>query len=68
MTVEVSVIAPNVINSEFQGQLRVENQDNSSDFGFIPVYLKTPRNQATSNILSWRLSEKFPLLQKLLFK
>ena len=68
VTVEVSVIAPNVINSEFQGQLKVENQDNSSDFDLIPVYLKTPRNKAIGNVLFWRLYEQFPLLQKLLFK
>ena len=68
VTIEVLVIAPNVINSEFQGQLKVENQDNSSDFDLIPVYLKTPRNKAIGNVLFWRLYEQFPLLQKLLFK
>jgi len=44
VTVLVSVVAPNEKNSEFQGYLRVENQDNSTDFGLIPVYLKTPVN------------------------
>jgi hypothetical protein len=44
VTVHVSVIAPNVTNSEFQGTLRVENMDNSSDFDVIPVYLKTPQH------------------------
>ena len=45
MAVQVSVVAPNEKNTEFQGFLRVENQDNSSDFGLIPVYLKTPLNR-----------------------
>ncbi len=44
VTVQVSVIAPDEKNLEFQGQLRVENQDNSSDFDLIPVYLNTPVN------------------------
>jgi len=45
VTVEVSVVAPNQKNIEFQGNLRIENQDNSTDFCLIPVYLKTPLNQ-----------------------
>jgi hypothetical protein len=45
VTVHVSVVAPNEKNSEFQGYLRVENQDNSTDFCLIPVYLKTPLSQ-----------------------
>ena len=44
VTVQVSVVAPNEKNTEFQGYLRVENQDNSTDFGLIPVTLKTPKN------------------------
>ncbi len=44
MTVQVSVVAPNEIYSEFQGNIIIENQDNSSDFGLIPVYLKTLLN------------------------
>ena len=45
VTVQVSVVAPNEKNSEFQGDLRVENQENSTDFCLIPVYLKTPINK-----------------------
>ncbi|KYK24203.1 hypothetical protein AYK24_06425 [Thermoplasmatales archaeon SG8-52-4] len=45
VTVQVSVVAPNEIETEFQGILRVENKDNSSDFGLISVYLKTPLNK-----------------------
>ena len=44
VTIEVSVIAPNETNSGFQCYVRVENIDNSSDFGLIPVHLKTPKN------------------------
>ncbi len=42
VTVLASVVVPNEENSEFQGYIRVENRENSSDFDLIPVYLKTP--------------------------
>jgi hypothetical protein len=41
ITVHVSVIAPSEENSDFEGYIRVENQNNSTDFKNIPVYLKT---------------------------
>jgi hypothetical protein len=44
MTIQVSVIAPNEQDSEFECFIKVENQDNSSDFDLVPVYLKTPKN------------------------
>ena len=42
VTVQVSVVAPNEQNSEFEGYIRVENQENSTDFDLIPVTLATP--------------------------
>jgi hypothetical protein len=42
VTVHVSVVAPSEGNSKFDGYLRVENRDDSSDYELIPVYLKTP--------------------------
>ena len=45
LTINVSVVAPNEKNSEFRGDLKVENQDNLLDFCLISVYLKTPSNQ-----------------------
>jgi len=71
VTVQVSVVAPNEKNSEFQGDLRVENQQNSTDFCLIPVYLKTPINQ---NIYLNQFFEKIfklfpnliPILQRML--
>ncbi len=43
-TVQVSVVAPNQQESEFEGYIRVENQDDPEDFELIPVNLKTPKN------------------------
>jgi len=47
VTVHVSVVAPDEGNSKFDGYLRVENRDDSSDYELIPVYLKTPVNTYT---------------------
>ena len=41
-TVQVTVIAPNEPNTDFEGYLRVENINNQSDYDTIPVILKTP--------------------------
>jgi hypothetical protein len=70
ITVQVSVVVPTEKNMEFQGSLRVENKDNSSDFEIIPIYLKTPLNHG-SNYLHFfeRFFQTFPhiflLLQQL---
>ena len=42
VTVQVSVVAPSEEETEFEGYLRVVNQNNSSDYENIPVTLKTP--------------------------
>jgi hypothetical protein len=42
VTVHVSVVAPDEKNTDFEGYLRVENQQNPSDFDLIPVTLSTP--------------------------
>ena len=55
MTVEVTCVAPNQQNSEFEGYIRVENQDNPEDFDLIPVYLKTPKNIHTINTMILQL-------------
>jgi hypothetical protein len=71
VTVQVSVVAPNEKNSEFQGDLRVENQENSTDFCLIPVYLKTPINQNMYlnqffEKIFRRFSNLIPILQHML--
>jgi len=71
VTVQVSVVAPNEKNSEFQGYLKVENQDNSTDFGLIPVYLKTPLSkdlyfQQFFERMFQQFPHAFPLLRHLL--
>jgi len=41
VTVQVHVVAPNEKNTEFQGSIRVQNQNNASDVDTVPVMLKT---------------------------
>ena len=52
ITVQVSVVAPNEENTEFEGYIRVENQDNATDFAVIPVYLKTPTDTHTQQTMN----------------
>jgi len=51
LTVHVSVVAPNEGETEFQGGIRVENQNDPNDFDVIPVYLKTPANVHSSQTI-----------------
>jgi len=69
ITVDVEVVAPNEVNKEFTGDVKVVNSEDSYDFDLVPVYLKTPRNKAINNpFLNWLKCHPnvFPLLQKLL--
>jgi len=59
VTVQVSVIAPDETNSEFQGHIKVDNQGNSSDFDLIPVYLGTPANTHNFHIFIYKFIIKF---------
>jgi hypothetical protein len=47
ITVQVSVIAPTDENAEFEGYIRLENQNDTSDFENIPVNLKTLLDTST---------------------
>jgi len=69
ITVAVEVVAPNEVNEEFTGDVKIVNSEDSNDFDLIPVLLKTPRNKAINNpFLNWLQSHPnlFPLLQKLI--
>jgi len=45
ITVDVNVVAPKKKNSDFAGQIKVVNMDNSSDYETISVSLNTPVNK-----------------------
>ena len=73
VTVQVTVIAPTEENTEFEGYLRVENQNDSLDFENIPVSLKTPLDTSLTplklhlcSLLLFKLGQWSILLEKFL--
>ncbi len=71
VNVQVTVIAPDDKNKEFTGYVRVENTENTADFGLIPVNLQTPKDSwfVGSFFLTWlfeRFPHAFPLVRHLL--
>jgi len=61
VTVAVTVIAPDQEDTDFEGYIRVENQQNPTDYQMIPVSLITPtQKQSTHGVFfQWLV----PLLQ-----
>jgi hypothetical protein len=69
ITVAVEVIAPNEVNEEFTGDVKVVNSEDINNFDLVPVLLKTPRNKAINNpFLNWLQSHPilFPTIKKIL--
>jgi hypothetical protein len=70
LTVYVSLVAPNEKNTKFEGYIRVENQNDPSDYDVIPVSLKTPNDLNNSQMktsLIQFIKNHFPLISGLLF-
>lgn len=65
--VHVVVTAPNEKDSAFNGNIRVENQEDPNDTDVIPVYLKTPSNEfvVQMKIFQSLLKQKSSVYQKL---
>ena len=65
--VEVSVVVPSDKNTEFTGEIKIVNSENTSDICTVEVYLSTPRNRATYhsffNSIFEGLTNIHPLLQ-----
>jgi V8-like Glu-specific endopeptidase len=72
VTVQVSVEAPNEQNTEYTGEIRIVNMEDSEDSCIIQTSLVTPRNKHTITSLLQlfiqRLCERFPLLELLLHR
>ena len=60
--VEVSVVAPDEKKSQFTGNVKIVNKDNSSDFCTIDVSLVTPKHKPFNFFLNFleRLLDRFP--------
>jgi hypothetical protein len=69
VTVQVSVVAPDKKNKEFNGGIKIVNREASGDQCYIQVSLATPRIKNTAPLLFQfldRLFQRFPLLEYLL--
>ena len=60
IAVEVEVVAPDVENEEFSGEIKIVNLEDPGDFCIIPVYLKTPYD------LQFQTHSVFPFLHRYL--
>ena len=58
ITVQVTVKVPDEENQEFEGDVKIVNKDNSSDYVIIPVSLTTPLNQQSSNVYVQKLVQQ----------
>ena len=58
--VDVEVVAPDDPETEFEGEVKIVNSENSADFCIIDVSLATPVSQQNSHILIQRFLERFP--------
>ena len=70
VTVEVEVVAPDEPETEFEGEIKIENTDDPDDYCIIPVSLVTPvsKTEVNSQLLQFlqRFIEHFPLLEQIL--
>jgi hypothetical protein len=71
VTIQVTVVAPIKRNTEYTGQIKIVNSQNSSDFDTIPVTLATPYQYQWSfldilQMLLERHPHAFPLLRLLI--
>jgi hypothetical protein len=70
-TIDVTIIAPNVMNKQFSGNLKIINLENPDDYDTIYVSLATPHTQQSIlqillNRLFNRFPNAFPLLKNIL--
>lgn len=71
VTVQVDVVVPKKKNAGFQGNIKIVNKENSSDYCMIPVTLTTPFSQNIEHHgflarLLVRFPHTFPLLRYLM--
>jgi len=62
---EISVSHRWLKQGSFEIRIKARNTIGVSDWGTLTATI--PRDKATNNILFWRLVERFPILQKILF-
>ena len=66
ITINVEVIAPDQTNSEFNGEIKIQNLENPTDYETMQVTLKTPRDKTHINSLFMRILNEMPDLYLLI--
>jgi C1A family cysteine protease len=66
ITIQVSLLAPGDEETEYEGEIKVVNTNNESDYEIINIYLKTPRTRNTYFTLLSRILDRFPILKQIL--
>ena len=67
--VEVEVTAPDIQETNFSGQIKIQNKENTSDYEIINVLLTTPKNKLHFNIFNnimKQLIKCFPFFEKII--
>ncbi len=70
ITIEVEVTIPDLQETNFSGQIKIKNMENTSDYEIIDVSLTTYKDKQNT-ILSFlieKLLQRFPMLEKILTK
>jgi hypothetical protein len=68
VTIEVEVIAPDIQETNFSGQIKIENKDNTSDYERINVSLTTYKTKEINILYSFieKLIYRLPFFEKIL--
>ena len=68
VTIKVEVIAPDLEETNFSGQIKIENKDNASDYEIINVSLTTYKTKEINNLYSLieKIINRFPIFEKIL--
>ena len=66
VTIQVSMLVPGDEETEYEGEIKVVDTNNESDYEIINIYLKTPRTRSIYFPLISRLLDRFPILKQIL--
>jgi len=66
ITIQVSVTAPEDEETVYEGEVKIVNTNNESDFEIINVYIKTPRTRSIYFDFISRILDRFPILKQIL--
>ncbi|MEA3457617.1 MAG: hypothetical protein U9R21_02960, partial [Candidatus Thermoplasmatota archaeon] len=69
MEVTVSVVAPDEKNQEYTGDIKIVNQENTSDYFSVPISLSTAKTRVITNLFQSFMNyiqSRFPIIYHML--